>query len=88
MIDYSTIPETTKDTLDNWEKHALPPGSFGEAVLTNDLQEAFACADDDNIAAMHSIVAYVYNKIPGACHGSVERFRDWPARLRAEKAGK
>lgn len=82
MIDYNAIPETTRETIDNWVKFALPPGSFVEAVLCNDLQEAFACADDENIAALHSIVAYVYNRIPGTCWGNADRFRNWPARLR------
>jgi hypothetical protein len=88
MIDYDSIPEATKTTIDNWVKFALPPGSFCEAVLCNDLQEAFACADRYNIDAMHSIVGYVYNRIPSACHGSHDKFNAWAARVRAERADK
>lgn len=80
------IPEITRESIDAWAESARPVGGFVQAVLENNLREAFARADRENTAAMHDIVSYRYNEIPGLCWGSPERVAEWPDeidRLRA-----
>ena len=77
MIDYSQIPESTRYALDAWAERAQLPGGFVAAVLRNDLFDAIGRADESNIAAIHSIVAYVYNEMPAACWGSREKCAAW-----------
>ncbi len=72
------IPEYTKEAIDRWVAKGIRPGSFVQAVLSNDLMGAYAAADDTNREHMFDIVRYVYNEIPAECQGSKERFRDWP----------
>jgi len=79
------IPESTKGTIDNYVKHGLEPGSFVKAVLSNDLNSAFGCADGINTICMRAIVAYVYNYIPNTCHGSPEIVRGWLDKFRGEE---
>lgn len=72
------IPEITRESIDAWVQDAKPTGGFLRAVLENNLREAFARADNDNSAAMHDIVSYLYNEVPGLCWGSPERVAEWP----------
>lgn len=72
-------PPGVKATIDRWVEVACPTGSFVEAVLENNLKEAFGRADHENIAAMPHIVAYCYNRIPQACWGSRENVSEWSA---------
>lgn len=66
---YSTVPETTLETLDNWAKFGLPPGGFVAAVLENDLADAVRRADSGNSAALADIVRYMINELPSGCWG-------------------
>jgi hypothetical protein len=77
MIDYASIPEATRYTIDAWAERAQPRGSFVQAVLENNLAEAVGRADEGNIAALHSIVAYVYNHVPAARWGSPAKVKAW-----------
>ena len=71
------IPENLKVSLDRYANSHIQVGSFLTAVLSNDLMGAFAKADPDSIPALHDIVGYCYNELPGACWGSPERVRAW-----------
>ena len=57
--------------------HGIPPGSFLTAVICNDLREAFARADDENVAAIHGWVKFFYNYAPSGCWGSPDAYREW-----------
>jgi len=52
-------------------------GHFLTAVLSNDLREALARADDENIRTILQIVSYCHNQIPGVCWGSPEVYKKW-----------
>jgi hypothetical protein len=71
------IPDYTLESLQNYVKHHMPPGDFLEAVLCNDLCEAFARADDNNIAAMFEIVQWVYCRVPSSAWRSKEKVEAW-----------
>lgn len=87
------IPEAVYDDIMAYVQKGQPlgEGSFVEALIFNNLVEAFRRADDRTRAAMHSIVAFVYNDLPSACFGSravALAWRRYAARAReAENAG-
>lgn len=58
----------------------IPTGSFLEAVLSNDLMEAFGRADMDNRLTIFHITSYIYNELPSrscGCWGSPEAYNSW-----------
>ena len=71
------IPKYTREALERYVQHQIPPGSFLIAVLSNDLKESFRCADDVNIANIFAIVKYIYNEVPMSAWGSRENVRYW-----------
>lgn len=76
-MDYSRIPPATLETLQNWAKHGLEPGSFVMAVLENNLIEAVSRGDRFNLMALLEICAYVYNEMPVDSYGSPSIVREW-----------
>ncbi len=71
------IPPYTRASLDRYAHDRVPTGSFLHAVLTNDLFEAIARADDNNAHCLYDICSYIYNELPSDCHGSVEKVKAW-----------
>ena len=71
------ISENLKVSLDRYANSHIRVGGFLTAVLSNDLMAAFAKADPDSIPALHGIVGYCFNEIPGDCWGSPEKVRAW-----------
>jgi len=78
MIDYSKIPDSTRETLEAWIHSARPMGSFCTAVVANDLAEACARADDRNRHALFEIVAWLHNHAPLGSWGSPRALIEWP----------
>lgn len=76
------IPDHTKGALRRYVEQGLMPGSFLEAVLTNDLMGATGRADPHNIFALKEICMFVYNEIPATAWGSRERMEAWCAKAR------
>lgn len=76
MIDI-TIPKEIEKSLILYRDEHIKPGGFLEAVLANDLMEAFGRADIYNRMEMFNICLYVYNNMPRNCHGSYEIVRAW-----------
>lgn len=71
------IPAHMWGAIERYMLHGIPPGSFLTAVLSNDLREAFARADDENAACMKQWVQFLYAYAPSGSWGSPERFRSW-----------
>jgi hypothetical protein len=71
------IPPSTKYQIDEYIKDRMPPGGFLNAVLSNNLMEAFVRADDNNAFHMKAILTYLYNDCPSACWGSPEKVEEW-----------
>jgi len=71
------IKQTTLDALNRYVVGHVPTGDFLLAVLSNNLVESFAHADDENLAAMHEIVNHIYLEIPSRCWGSPEKVEAW-----------
>lgn len=71
------VSEATKDSLERYINEGIPTGGFLRAVLSNDLFDAYARADNNNVKFMREIVKALYNYAPSACHGSREAYKQW-----------
>jgi len=79
---YSYVPPHMRDGFKLWIEHGISPGSFGMAVLNNDLKEAVARADHINKIHLTTIVSWLYNFAPIDCWGSYEKTNAWQKKLR------
>lgn len=73
------VPSGTLDAALRYLHEHIPPGDFLRAVICNDLKEAVARADDENLSNLPAIVAFFYNEAPTICWGSMQRMNDWLA---------
>lgn len=71
------MKQSTKGAIDRYVNDGVEAGGFVLAVLSNNLKEAFARADDENTRDMREIVGYCYNEIPSVCWGSPEKVKAW-----------
>ena len=55
----------------------INPGSFLRAVFRNDLEQAFAYADEGCAANMKCLLMFLHNATPQGCHGKPERHEAW-----------
>jgi hypothetical protein len=80
-IDYTSIPRQVMEALRRHGDPAQrgPTGDFVTAVLENDLHNAVGRADHKSLAALSSIVAWVYNEMPAPAWGSPEKVAAWRA---------
>lgn len=79
----SGVPISMQDGVVNYLLHGYHPGSFLEAVLSNDLKEACARADEINQSRLFQYVFFLYNYAPFEAWGSPERMQAWIAARRA-----
>lgn len=71
------IPSDTLASLRGYRDEKLNTGEFLRAVLANDLFEALAKADPENLAAIRTILSWVYNSMPSHAWGSYQKVDDW-----------
>ena len=71
------LPENIKQSIDLYVEKGIPAGSCTEAILSNDLFEAFSRADEVTRAGMFQILQYIYLNTPRGCWGSRETYSDW-----------
>lgn len=76
------IPERMMGGIERYVEHGIIPGEFLQAIICNDLQEAFRRADDENFENIAAFVGYFYNKVPASAWGSYEEMTQW-----SEKGG-
>jgi hypothetical protein len=55
----------------------IPPGGFLTALLSNDLMESFARADDENADNMRQWAMFLYNYAPQGSFRSPDAVRRW-----------
>ena len=77
LYDEERIPMDTIQGIVEYIENRITPGGFLEAVLSNDLKETYARADNNNLFAIPAIVHYLYNRAPLACWGSPEKVEKW-----------
>lgn len=78
MDDPSTfVPQHDRESIKLYIQHGLLPGSFLQAVISNDLREAIGQADHINIGYLPTIVAWFYQCAPAMCWGSRQKMQAW-----------
>lgn len=78
-IDYSELPTHMQEGFKRYIEQRVPMGSFGMAVLSNNLREALGRADAVNRRRLFDIVAWLWQYAPANCWGSPEVVRAWLA---------
>jgi hypothetical protein len=73
----ATLPDWTKDTIDNYINRGLSPGSFCRALFANDLMMTYAYADMWSRDHMYDLLCYVRAKVPPEAKGSYRKVDNW-----------
>lgn len=76
------IREDMVESLELYVEHGRLPGDFLQAVLRNDLADAAARADEDNLHNLAAFAGWLYNECPGLAWGSAEKVAAWAGRFR------
>lgn len=71
------LPFHMRGAMQRYIENGIPPGSFLEAVLCNDLMGALGKADSENINTLRNYGVYLYSFAPSNCFGSRQIYRDW-----------
>ena len=71
------IPDYMQDGLRRYIEKGVPPGHFLTAVLSNNLRETFARADDVNRHRVWNYLKYLYNGAPAGCWGTPDKVNQW-----------
>jgi len=71
------IPEHLLDALLRYGQKRIPTGGFLRAVLSNDLFEAVARADENSLKALRNIITFIRWEMPSECRGSSEKVDKW-----------
>lgn len=74
------IPDYMQEGLIEYVLHGNRVGNFLTAVLTNDLKEACARADETNLQLLPNYVKFLYNHTPLGCWGAEDRVESWMER--------
>jgi len=73
------IPAHMHNGLVSYLHDGYPTGHFLMAILSNDLKEACARADDDNKPLLWNYIFFLVNYAPGAAWGSPSKVQEWLA---------
>jgi hypothetical protein len=71
------VPERIVRGIKAYVEERQPVGQFIQAVICNDLTEAFSRADDEVVRCLHGIVKLFYNQVPGNAWKSKKRYEAW-----------
>lgn len=82
MLNYDELPGQYLAGMRRYVEAGSEPGHFLSAVLTNDLAEACARADDEGRIWLFSLVRWCYNELPANAWGSPEKVANWMRVLR------
>lgn len=82
---YERLPQGLRVGMYNYITQGIPPGGFLFAVLSNDLREACARADDINRHLLFEIVGWLWNEAPAPCWGSPAKVNAWLAEAERQR---
>ena len=71
------IPERMRTSIDMYVKEGTIPGDFLQAIICNNLKDAFLLADYENFENIGAYASYFYNKVPAVAWGSRDRMIAW-----------
>jgi hypothetical protein len=77
MLDYASAPNGIGEAYRRYIEHQIPLGSFGMALLRNNLRETLRCADDVNTCLLVEHVNWLYNEFPCDAWGSDTNVDKW-----------
>ena len=77
--DQRWIKPTIRAAIDRFGELGYLPGGFLVAVLSNDLADACARADDENAVTLAAIASYCRDSLPYGSWGSLEKVKAWDA---------
>ena len=77
---YDLLHPHLRESFRRYIEQGIPPGSFMRALLSNDLREIFARADELNGSEVRNYVMWLWNNAPAFCWGSPEAVDAWIAR--------
>lgn len=80
MAGLTTLPHYMRESIQAYIEQGRPVGNFLTALLSNDLMETLARADDINQAALRTWCEFLYNYAPPKCYRSKEAFKTWQAK--------
>jgi hypothetical protein len=73
------VPARMRGAYQRYIENGILPGSFGLAILSNDLKKAVGTADVENREHIASTVRWFFNYAPYHCWGSDEAVDFWLA---------
>ena len=76
-VNYDSLPENMRDSMERYINDHIQPGHFLTAALSNELLETFMRADSINLYQINALVDWLYNECPHNCWGSPEKVRAW-----------
>jgi len=93
MLNYSVLHEHLQGGMRRYIEDGIPPGSFLQACLANDLTEAVGHASSQTWEYIHSVVMFLWNELPGRGYsespwGSREAIERHVERMRDMRVGK
>lgn len=71
------VPEHLREGLARYVIRGILPGSFLQAVITNDLRMSIRCGDEDSIAGIGAVVTFLWNSTPAQCFGDRNKMNNW-----------
>ena len=78
---FGKIPEAAHHSAMEWVFFGVNlGGGFFQAIIANDLVEAFGRADSGNAARIHDYASWLFNDAPRNCWGSAENRSEWAER--------
>ncbi len=80
------IRDSFHGSIQRYIYFGMAPGSFLQAVITNNLRLAINGADDDwTIKDVRNLLLWFYMEAPSQCHGSKKNFDAWCAAKQVER---
>ncbi len=81
-MNYNLIPEHCREGMRLYMEHGILPGDFMQAVISNNLVEAFFRADDINVHRMLDYAHFLYWEAPSMSWGSEDKMYAWAKKQR------
>ncbi len=79
-VHYDSLPAYMRAGAERYVETGDLPGHFLQAVLSNNLVEAFGKADGENTASMQNWAYWLHNECPSLAWGSREKMLEWNTR--------
>ena len=76
-VNWYDIPERMRAGIVRYVERGVPPGHFLTAIFSNDLMEACARGDTENLKLIHCYAKLLWNQCPSDGFGSKDLVREW-----------